>query len=156
LGPIIVIVLFWPLLARMVRIAKAQNTVSIADFIASRYGKSQAVAALVTIVAVIGITPYIGLQLKAVTSSFGALTGTAPSLFGPTALMVTGFMALFAILFGLRHVTASEHHPGLMKAIAFESIVKLGAFLVVGAAATFVLSSGPRAMFEQARIDPAL
>jgi Na+/proline symporter len=112
LGPIIVIGVFWPVLAKMVRVAKEQNTVSIADFIASRYGKSQAVAALVTIVAVLGITPYIGLQLKAVTNSFGVLTGTASSLFSGTALMVTGLMALFAILFGLRNITASEHHPG--------------------------------------------
>ena len=156
LGPIIVISVFWPVLAKMVRVAKEQNTVSIADFIASRYGKSQAVAALVTIVAVIGITPYIGLQLKAVTSSFGVLTGTAPSLFGVTALTVTGLMALFAILFGLRNITASEHHPGLMKAIAFESIVKLVAFLGVGAAVTFVLSPGLPDMLEQARNNPSL
>ena len=156
LGPIIVIGLCWPVLAKIVRVAKAQNTVSIADFIGSRYGKSQAVAAFVALVAVIGITPYIGLQLKAVTSSFAALTGTAPSFFGGTAMVVTGLMAVFTILFGLRNITASEHHPGLMNAIAFESLVKLVAFLVVGAAVTFVLSPGPREMFEQARADPGL
>ncbi len=159
LGPIVVLAFGWPLLAKMVRIAKAHNTVSIADFIAARHGKSQAVAALVAIVAVIGITPYIGLQLKAVTSSFDAVTGSSPhpaSFFNDTALIVTGLMAMFAILFGLREITASEHHPGLMTAIAFESIVKLVAFLVVGAALTFALSPGLSDMLARARADPAL
>ncbi len=159
LGPILVIGLGWPLLAKMVLVAKEQNTVSIADFIASRYGKSQAVAALVTIVAVIGVTPYIGLQLKAVASSYDALTGgvaQAASFWSGTALFVAGFMAAFAILFGVRDITASEHHPGMMTAIAFESVVKLVAFLVVGAVITFALSPGPGAMLAHAAADPAL
>jgi PAS domain S-box-containing protein len=159
LGPILVIGLGWPLLAKIVLVAKEQNTVSIADFIASRYGKSQAVAALVTIVAVIGVTPYIGLQLKAVASSYDALTAggvQAASFWSGTALFVTGFMAAFAILFGVRDITASEHHPGLMTAIAFESVVKLVAFLVVGAVITFALSPGPAAMLAHAAADPAL
>jgi PAS domain S-box-containing protein len=159
IGPILVIGLGWPVLAKMVIVAKEQNTVSIADFIASRYGKSQAVAALVTIVAVIGVTPYIGLQLKAVASSYDALTagGVHPASFwSGTALFVAAFMAAFAILFGVRDITASEHHPGLMSAIAFESVVKLVAFLAVGAIITFVLSPGPRAMLAQATADPAL
>src|SRR5262249_7128676 len=157
-GPILVFALGWPLLAKIVRVAKEQNTVSIADFIAARYGKSQAVAALVAIVAVIGITPYIGLQLKAVTSSFDVLTAGSGEvgLDGGTALFVTGLMALFAILFGLRDITASEHHPGLMRAIAFESIVKLVAALAVGAAVTFALSPGPAEMFARAAADPTL
>src|SRR5205085_6601197 len=126
---------------------------------ASRYGKSQAVAALVTIVAVIGVTPYIGLQLKAVASSYDALTaggGRPASFWSGTALFVTGFMAAFAILFGVRDITASEHHPGLMMAIAFESVVKLLAFLVVGGVITFALSAGPSTMLAQAAADPAL
>jgi Na+/proline symporter/signal transduction histidine kinase len=158
-GPILVIGLGWPLLAKMVLVAKEQNTVSIADFIASRYGKSQAVAALVTIVAVVGVTPYIGLQLKAVASSYDALTGgvaQAASFWSSTALFVTGFMAAFAILFGVRNITASEHHPGMMTAIAFESVVKLVAFLVVGAVITFALSPGIGAMLTHATADPAL
>jgi Na+/proline symporter/signal transduction histidine kinase/CheY-like chemotaxis protein len=159
LGPVLMLALGWPLLAKMVRVAKEHNTVSIADFIAARHGKSQGVAALVAIVAVIGITPYIGLQLKAVTSSFDALTGSAPhpaSFFNDTALSVTCLMAMFAVLFGMRDITASEHHPGLMRAIAFESIVKLVAFLVVGAAVTFAFSPGLGDMLERARTDPAL
>jgi PAS domain S-box-containing protein len=159
IGPVLVIGLGWPLLAKMVLVAKEQNTVSIADFIASRYGKSQTVAALVTIVAVIGVTPYIGLQLKAVASSYDALTGgiaQAASFWSSTALFVTGFMAAFAILFGVRDITASEHHPGMMTAIAFESVVKLVAFLVVGAVITFALSPGLGTMLAHAAADPAL
>ena len=159
LGPILVIGLGWPFLAKMVRVAKEQNTVSIADFIASRYGKSQTVAAVVALVAVIGVTPYIGLQLKAVTISYDALTGNAgeaTSFWSGTAIFVTGFMAVFTILFGVRDITASEHHPGLMTAIAFESVVKLVAFLVVGGVVTFALSPGPREMLARAASDPGL
>ncbi len=158
-GPILVFALGWPLLRKLVRIAKQQNTVSIADFIAARYGKSQAVAALVAIVAVIGITPYLGLQLKAVANSFDVLTGNPgepASFWSGTALFVAAFMALFAILFGVREITASEHHPGLMRAIAFESIVKLVAALVVGAVVTFWLSPGLGEMLTRAATDPAL
>ncbi|MBV8167446.1 MAG: PAS-domain containing protein [Alphaproteobacteria bacterium] len=158
-GPILVFAFGWPLLARMVRIAKQQNTVSIADFIAARYGKSQAVAALVAIVAVIGVTPYLGLQLKAVANSFDVLTGNPgepASFWSGTALFVAAFMALFAILFGVRDITASEHHPGLMRAIAFESIVKLVGALVVGGGVTFWLSPGLGEMLARAATDPAL
>ena len=125
----------WPVLARLVRIAKAENVVSISDFLSARYGKSRAVAALVTVTAVIGVMPYLALQLKAITISFEALTGADAGnrlVSADTVLLVTAAMAVFSILFGVRHIHANEHHRGLVLAVAFESLVKLAAFVVVG------------------------
>ncbi|MGD9830985.1 MAG: PAS-domain containing protein, partial [Hyphomicrobiaceae bacterium] len=149
-GPILMFLLGWPLLVRILRIAKAQNITSIADFMAARYGKSQAVGAIVTIIAVLGTLPYIALQLKAVVISVDVLAGTT-SLdevalgsipLADTALIVALTLAAFAVLFGTRHVDATEHQEGLMLAIALESIVKLTAFLAVGVFVTFWLLGG--------------
>lgn len=147
LGPTIVALLFPVLLARMLRIARAYGITSIADFIAARYGKSSLLGGLVTSVAMIGIVPYVSLQLKAVASSVDALFGPSVSHtlagWGPdTALLVTLLLALFSILFGTRHIDATEHHQGMVLAIAFESVVKLATFLAVGAFVTWGLYDG--------------
>ena len=150
LGPMVMIGLFYPLILKIIRLAKSQNITSIADFIAARYGKSQAVAAIVTLVAVIGAVPYIALQLKAVSASLLVMLGqTQPSaghnipIVGDLAILVTLTMALFAVLFGTRHIDATEHQEGLMLAIATESLIKLLAFLIVGAYVTWWLFGGP-------------
>ncbi|MFC3284629.1 hybrid sensor histidine kinase/response regulator [Litchfieldella rifensis] len=145
-GPILTFLLFWPVLAKMIRVAKHQNVTSIADFIASRYGKTQSLAAFASLVALIGTLPYIALQLKAVSAAFTVLTNTSDMtrtpLFADTAFYVAAVMALFAILFGTRHTDATEHHEGLVHAIAFESLVKLLAFLVLGAYVTWGMFDG--------------
>ncbi|MGB8714063.1 MAG: NahK/ErcS family hybrid sensor histidine kinase/response regulator [Onishia taeanensis] len=145
-GPILTFLLFWPVLAKMIRVAKHQNVTSIADFIASRYGKTQSLAAFASLVALIGTLPYIALQLKAVAAAFQVLTDssdvTRAPLFADTAFYVAAVMALFAILFGTRHTDATEHHEGLIQAIAFESLVKLAAFLILGAYVTWGLFDG--------------
>ena len=158
IGPALMIGLFSPLLIRIVRLAKAQNITSIADFIAARYGKAQAVAATVALIAIIGTIPYIALQLKAVSSSLETIlahvspgAGTTQPLFGDISLFVALSMAAFAVLFGTRHIDATEHQDGLMLAIATESIVKLFAFLAVGIFITFWMFGGPGALFEAAR-----
>ncbi|NJO54790.1 MAG: hybrid sensor histidine kinase/response regulator, partial [Bacteroidales bacterium] len=164
IGPIIMIGFAWPLLIRIVRLAKAQNITSIADFIAARYGKNQAVAALVTVLAVVGAVPYIALQLKAVSASLATMLDhlgihmpvTATSWIGDLSLFVTMSMALFAILFGTRHADATEHQEGLMLAIATESVVKLIAFVVVGVFVVFVMFDGPSDLFGQAARYPDL
>jgi Na+/proline symporter/signal transduction histidine kinase len=161
IGPMLMIGLFSPLLVRIVRLAKAQNITSIADFIAARYGKGQAVAATVALIAIIGTIPYIALQLKAVSSSLETILAhitpisdlTRP-LLGDIALFVALSMATFAVLFGTRHIDATEHQDGLMLAIATESIVKLFAFLAVGIFVTFWMFGGPGALFEAARQSP--
>src|SRR3972149_1161604 len=158
IGPVLMIGLFSPLLVRIVRLAKTQNITSIADFIAARYGKGQAVAATVALIAIIGTIPYIALQLKAVSSSLETilahitLAGDAGRpLLGDIALFVALSMATFAVLFGTRHIDATEHQDGVMLAIATESIVKLFAFLAVGIFVTFWMFGGPGALFEAAR-----
>ncbi|MGU3492446.1 NahK/ErcS family hybrid sensor histidine kinase/response regulator [Xanthobacteraceae bacterium A53D] len=156
-GPVIVIAVGTPVLLRVVRLAKAHNITSIADFIAARYGKHQGIAALVALVAVVGSVPYISLQLKAVSASLvavlGHLTGgdvTVP-VGGDLALFVAFAMAVFAILFGTRHTDATEHQDGLMLAVATESLVKLIAFLAVGGLVTFVIFDGPAQLWNAAR-----
>jgi Na+/proline symporter/signal transduction histidine kinase/CheY-like chemotaxis protein len=141
LGPILALALFRPMIGRSIRLAKAHNITSVADFIGARYGKSQRVAALVTLAAIIGVIPYVALQLKAIALSLSTLLGPAAAATDP-ALAAAAALALLAILFGTRHVEATEHQNGLMLAIAAESVVKLVAFLAVGAFAAFGLFGG--------------
>jgi Na+/proline symporter/CheY-like chemotaxis protein len=159
-GPILVFGLGWPLIARMVRVARAENVVSISDFIAARYGKSRALAVLVTLTAVIGLLPYFALQLKAITISFEALTagpdGAPGHLPGGTTLAVAAAMAVFAVLFGVRSLNASEHHRGLVLAIATESLVKLAAALAVGATITFFAFGDAAALAARVAASPEL
>ena len=158
-GPVLMIGLASPLIVRIVRLAKAQNITSIADFIAARYGKHQAVAATVAMIAIVGSVPYIALQLKAVSSSLGTIltyladnTGGVASqpVLGDIALLVAISMAAFAVLFGTRHIDATEHQDGLMLAIATESTVKLVVFVAVGVFVTFMVFDGPTALFSRA------
>jgi len=144
LGPIVLIGLCTPLLRRVIELAKAQNITSIADFIGARYGKSQAVAATVALIAIIGSVPYIALQLKAVASSLQTILSedqviSKIPIIGDIPLLVTLALAVFAVLFGTRHADATEHQHGLMLAVATESIVKLVAFLTVGVFVTFYM-----------------
>jgi Na+/proline symporter/signal transduction histidine kinase len=144
LGPMIVILFGWPVINRIVTISKRQNLTSIADFIAARYGKAQSLAALVTIIATIGSVPYIALQLKAVVAGFSIVSNYSVSGGAEydTALVVASALAVFAILFGTRKIDVTEHHEGMMVAIAFESIVKLCAFVAVGVFALLLLGDG--------------
>ncbi|MBV8193107.1 MAG: PAS-domain containing protein [Alphaproteobacteria bacterium] len=149
-GPALLIVLGYPMLRKMVRLAKQHNVTSIADFLASRYGKSRAVGVAATLFATVGVLPYIALQLQAVSSTFKTIAEPASWLGGSngvvhtdTSLIVAALMAVFTILFGVRHVHASEQHRGMMLAIAFESVVKLLVLLTVGPFVLFVLFDGP-------------
>jgi Na+/proline symporter len=160
IGPTLTFVLGWFLIRKIIRISKANRITSIADFIASRYGKSYYLGGLVTIIAVVGIMPYISLQLKAISQSFTVLLYypdlVAPGKLGATpilqdtALYVAVFMAAFAILFGTRHIDASEHHEGMVLAIAFESVVKVLAFVAVGLMVTYGMFGGLGDIFTRA------
>src|SRR5246127_1865272 len=157
-GPILMIGLCTPLLRRVIHLAKAQNITSVADFIGARYGKSQAVAATVALIAIIGSVPYIALQLKAVASSLETILSEDQAfskipIIGDIALMVTLAMATFAVLFGTRQADATEHQHGLMLAVATESIVKLVAFIAVGAFITFWMFH-PNELVERAMKTP--
>ncbi len=149
LGPALLFLFGAPYLARLVEVARARNITSIADFISSRFGKSPSLAALTSLLALLAAVPYLALQYKAVAASIDVLTGVPAS--GPgwrfdTALAVALLMALFAALFGTRRVAASEHHEGLMLAIAFESFVKLCAFVAVGLYAWRSLGPAPQSL----------
>jgi PAS domain S-box-containing protein len=145
-GPTLVYLLALPFLARLVEVGRAHKVGSIADFIASRFGKSRSLAVLVTLIAVTAAIPYLALQYKAVAASIAALTaaaaGPAP-WYRDSALAVALLMALFAVLFGARRVDATERHEGLMLAIAFESLLKLTAFVAVGLYAWVQLRGRP-------------
>ncbi|QQO24814.1 hybrid sensor histidine kinase/response regulator [Bradyrhizobium diazoefficiens] len=157
-GPILMIGLGAGVLRRVIQLAKAHNITSIADFIGARYGKSQAVAATVALIAIIGSVPYIALQLKAVASSLETILSEDQAfshipIVGDVALMVTLAMAAFAVLFGTRQTDATEHQHGLMLAVATESIVKLVAFLAAGIFVTFWMFS-PQELIERAMKTP--
>jgi Na+/proline symporter/nitrogen-specific signal transduction histidine kinase len=166
LGPTLMAVLWWYVLLKMIRISKANRITSIADFVASRYGKSQLLGGLVTVIAVIGVIPYISLQLKAVSNSFSIIlkypvvsipdSQAAIPLLADNTFYIALLLAIFTILFGTRHLDASERHEGLVAAIAFESLVKLLAFLAVGVYSTYVLYDGFGDVFSSASEYPQL
>ncbi|QSR72465.1 hybrid sensor histidine kinase/response regulator [Aeromonas jandaei] len=152
LGPMLVFLFGWRLLARLILVAKREHITSIADFIAARYGKSQRLAMLIALIAIMGILPYLVLQLKAIVTGLDLLmvnsagTGHASTISGNTAELALGvamLLALFSILFGTRHLDATEHHRGMVVAIAFESVVKLLAFISVGGFALWLILSKP-------------
>ncbi|MBA57144.1 MAG: hybrid sensor histidine kinase/response regulator [Pseudomonadales bacterium] len=157
LGPIIVFILGTPMLFKILAIGKQQGITSIADFIASRYGKSQPLAVLITLVAIAGTIPYITLQLKAVTMAFDSLT-TGMEGHWPinSGLAVALLMAMFAVLFGTRHIDASEHQNGLMLAIGFESLVKLAAFVGVGVFVVWQVFGGVTGLLTAVENNPIL
>ena len=148
LGPMLVFLFGWRLLARLILVAKREHITSIADFIAARYGKSQRLAMVIALIAIMGILPYLVLQLKAIVTGLDLLMANSVSA-GPTgntaglALGVALLLALFSILFGTRNLDATEHHRGMVVAIAFESVVKLLAFVTVGGFALWLILSKP-------------
>ncbi len=141
LGPTIMLALWPVVLKKVVKIAKANRITTISDFISFRYGKSLALSVLVTVVAVIGITPYLGLQIKAILSTIIIFTGKG-ELASNAGVAVTILLGLFIIMFGIRRLDLSERHGGIVFAIALESLVKLVAFLLVGIFVTWHLFDG--------------
>jgi Na+/proline symporter/signal transduction histidine kinase/CheY-like chemotaxis protein len=160
LGPILLLVCAPWVLQKMVMISKQENITSIADFIAARYGKSQSLAIVVALICLVGVLPYIALQLKGIVLGVNLLIGAGADAMGTraqdTALVVTLVLALFTIVFGTRNLDATEHHRGMVLAIAFESLVKLFAFLAVGAFVTYGLYDGFEDLFDQAKLAPRL
>ncbi len=163
LGPTLALALSWLIILKMIRIAKAYRITSIADFIASRYGKSHLLGGLVTIITVIGIIPYIAIQLKAIATGYALLTHDSVDgfravhethWFQDSTLYVALILAVFTILFGARHLDATERHEGMVAAIAFESVVKLVAFLAVGVFVTYGIYNGFGDIFSRIQAHP--
>ena len=165
LGPTLGLALAWLVVLKMIRIARSYRITSIADFVASRYGKSHLLGGLVTIIAVVGIVPYIALQLKAISSGYALLIGEHDSLFRIESqagwwqdgtLYIALTLAAFTVLFGTRHLDTTERHEGMVAAIAFESVVKLLAFLAVGIYVTYWLYDGFGDLYARAMAAPEL
>ena len=159
LGPTLTAFAWWFLLKKIVRISKENNITSIADFISSRYGRSQWLGGIITLITLMGIMPYIALQLRAVSTSFTIITGyqdlnqgfpLSLQMISPhPGLFTAGLLAIFSVLFGARHLVSAERHEGLVAAIAVESIVKLVAMLSVGIFITFGLFDGVGDIFTR-------
>src|SRR5262245_12438112 len=166
LGPTLMAALWWYVMLKIIRISKQNRITSIADFIASRYGKSQTLGGMVTIIAVVGIIPYIALQLKAISNTFSIILRypemapleqhAAPMFLGDSTFYIAMLLAAFTILFGTRHLDATERHEGLVAAVAFESLVKLLAFMAVGLFVTFWLYDGFGDIFSRAERTPEI
>jgi len=146
-GPLITIPFWWLVLRKMVRVTKTMRISSIADFISIRYGKNGRLGTLVAVACFVGIIPYIALQLKAIDNSVSIIS---EQISFDSSVFIVILLTVFAILFGARNVDANQRKPGLISAIAFESLVKLFAFLSVGVFVVYGLFNGWFDLFSQA------
>lgn len=159
IGPTIMAMFMIPVLGKIIRITKFQRINSIADFISARYGKNFSIAFVVTLLCIIGVVPYVSLQLKAISASFNILVhnnNPAHSFFSDNTFYITLVLAFFIMLFGTRSVDATEKHEGLVAAVAFESLVKLFAFLAAGIFITYGIFNGFGDVFNKAAWFPEL
>jgi Na+/proline symporter/nitrogen-specific signal transduction histidine kinase len=163
LGPMLAMILAWLVVRKMIRIAKTYRITSIADFISSRYGKSPLLAGLVSLITLFGIVPYIALQLKGISVGYAVLTTPLGEPLSPalpwwqeSTFYLALLLAGFTMVFGARHLDSTERHEGMVAAIAFESLVKLVAFLAVGVFVTYVLFNGVGDIFQRASNVPEL
>ncbi|MFA0962416.1 ATP-binding protein [Roseivirga sp. BDSF3-8] len=164
LGPTLMAPLWWLVMRKIIRICRVNRITTIADLISSRYGKNVTLGGIVTAVCVLGIIPYISLQLKAISSSYTMLTrGSLQSagasqipFYADTAFFIALILALFIIFFGTRHVDATYKREGMVAAIAFESVFKLIAFLIIGVFVSYVAFDGVQDIFTQAASQPRL
>jgi len=150
LAPILLFVFAWPFIQRIIRVSLKLNLTSIADLLAARFGKSHNLAIMVTVVALVGTMPYIALQLKAIVYSFSQLQSEQNIISWRFGLIASLALAGFTVVFGIRNLDVTERHPGVMLAIAFESLIKLIAFIAVGLFVCFVLFDSPMDIWRQA------
>ena len=153
LGPTLVFIGWWWFLRRLVQIGRAEKLTSIADFVSARYGKSVSLAAIITLIALVGTTPYIALQLQSLTLSFSVFAPDNPasdpqSSQDLTAFILASGLGIFIALFGTRNLNASERHEGVVTAIALEAIVKLVALVTVGVAVMIWITDDPAAIIK--------
>lgn len=159
LGPTLIMIGWWWVLRRLVRIGQTQRITSIADLISSRFGKSTQLGVIVTLMAVVAGTPYIALQLQSVTLSLAVFAEAGGSLWAQSdqygaSIWVAAGLAFFTILFGTRNLDANERHHGIVMAIAVEAIVKLVALLAVGIFVVWGLGGGPSATLAAIEVSP--
>ncbi len=158
LGPTMAYILSWLCLRKIIRIKDNFRITSIADFISARYGKSHRIAAIVTVIALIGVTPYIALQFKSVISTFAIITNLGSTTSGywighNMDIIVVGLMVVFTIIFGIRRLDPTERHPGMMMVLAVECLVKVVAFLAAGIFITYFMFNGFTDIFQRFSIN---
>lgn len=158
IGPVITSMFMMPVMGKIIRITKFQRINSIADFISARYGKNLSLGFIVTLLCIVGVIPYVSLQLKAISASFNILidSSSGSSFFTDSTFYITLALAIFIILFGTRSVDATEKHEGLVAAVAFETIIKLFAFICAGLFVTYGLFNGFGDIFSRAAKDESL
>ena len=156
LAPILLFAFGWPFIQRIIKTSLKLKITSIADLLSARFGKSQSLALMVTIVALIGTLPYIALQLKTIVYSYQILQQNQDLPSWQLGLIVSTILAGFAIIFGIRAIDVTERHPGVMLAIAFESAVKLIAFLLVGLFVSFVIYDSPMEIWQQSQTQASI
>ena len=156
IGPILLFTFAWPFIQRIIKTSLALNVTSLADLLAARYGKSQKLAVIVTLVALVGTMPYIALQLRAIVYSYQQLTAIQELNSWQTGLVVSVILAAFTLFFGIRAVDVTERHPGVMLAIAFESLLKVVAFLVLGIFVVFFIYESPQSLWKATQADSFL
>ena len=159
LGPTLVMVGWWWVLRRLVRIGRSQRITSIADLISSRFGKSVPLGVLVTLICIVAATPYIALQLQSVTLSFAVFSASGGEAWqknelNAAAAWVTLGLVVFTIIFGTRNLDSNERHHGIVMAIAVEAVVKLVALLAIGVFVVWGLAGGPAEMIARIESSP--
>jgi sigma-B regulation protein RsbU (phosphoserine phosphatase) len=145
LGPVLAMTAGWIIIRKMIRVSKEHRLTSISDFISFRYGRSYAIGAVVAGLSLIMVTPYVALQLIAISTSLDILSGSNIIFLGfnvESKLVVAVLLGAFAVIFGARHLDPMERHEGLIAVVAFESLVKIVAFLLVGLYVTYGVFSG--------------
>ncbi len=154
LGPVLIAPTWLIILKKIIRISRVNKISSIADFISLRYGNSRFLGALVTIICIVGIVPYISLQLKSISDTFHIVTKTQSSsnIFTDTTTYVCLALALFASYYGTRYVDASEKRRGIVTAVAMESILKLVFFLIIGVYVTYFVYDGFGDIYAKASV----
>ncbi len=156
IGPILLFTLGWPFIQRIIKTSLKLNVTSIADLLAARFGKSQKLAVIITLVALVGTMPYIALQLKAIVYSYQQLTAFQELNSWQTGLVVTAILAAFTLFFGIREVDVTERHPGVMLAIAFESLLKVIAFIILGLFVVFFIYDSPADLWQASKASSLL
>ena len=153
LGPVIAAPLWILVLRKVIRISKQNKISSIADFISLRYGNNRFLGALVTLICLLGTLPYISLQLKAVSETFEIMSDRtsyiSTNIFNDSTFYVALLLAIFATFFGTQNTDASEKHPGIIASVAFESVLKLVFFLIIGVYITFYLFDGTTDIYNK-------
>ena len=153
IGPVIIIPAWIVLMRKIIRISRVNKISSIADFISLRYGNSRFLGALVTLICITGVIPYIALQLKAIAETFHITTATqqSPYFFKDSTTFIAILLALFTSFYGTRYLDATEKRKGIITAVALESFLKLLFFVIIGVYVSYFVFDGIQDIYNKAQ-----